>query len=126
MRPSFILPVLVLLGGLPAYGHHSFAAFYFEDQTISVEGELIEFDYRAPHALVYFTAPDAQGQMRKYSAEWSNPNRLGRDGITKETLKPGDRVVVTGSPGRNAGEYKVHLKGIERPSDGWSWRQGRR
>lgn len=126
MRPIFILPVLALLGSLPAYGHHSFAAFYFEDQTISIEGELIEFEYRAPHAWVYFMATDAQGQLRKYSAEWANPNRLGRDGVTKDTLKPGDRIVITGSPGRNANEYKLHLKGIDRPADGWRWRGGRR
>ena len=125
MRTWLILPVVALLGGVPAYGHHSFPAFYFEDQTMSVEGELVEFEYRAPHAWVRVTAVDAQGQVREYSAEWANPNRLGRDGITKDTLRPGDHVVVTGSPSRNADEYRLHLKGISRPADGWSW-QGRR
>jgi uncharacterized protein DUF6152 len=125
MRTSFILPVVVVLGSLPAYGHHSFATFYFEDQMISIEGELVEFDYRAPHAWVHLMAVDRQGLMQKYSAEWANPNRLGRDGIAKDTLKPGDRVVITGSPGRNAAEYRLHLKSIERPADGWSWRRQR-
>jgi hypothetical protein len=32
-------------------------------------------------------------------------------------------VIVTGSPGREETEYKLHLKAIERPKDGWSWRQ---
>jgi hypothetical protein len=126
MRTWFILPVVALLGALPAYAHHSFASYYFEDQTVSIEGELVEFEYRAPHAWVYLMARDPQGQMQKYSAEWANPNRLSRDGITKDTLKPGDRVVITGSPGRNAVEYKVHLKGVERPADGWSWKGRRR
>ena len=44
----------------------------------------------------------------------------------KDTLKPGDRVIVTGSPGRNAAERKIHLKRIERPADGWSWGGRRR
>ncbi len=126
MRTWFILPVLALLGAPSASGHHSFAAFYFEDQTVSIEGELVEFEYRAPHAWVHLMAIDPQGQAQKYSAEWANPNRLSRDGVTKDTLKPGDRVILTGSPGRNAAEYRLHLKGIERPADGWSWKGRRR
>jgi hypothetical protein len=64
--------------------------------------------------------------VRQYSAEWANPNRLSRDGITKETLKAGDRLIITGSPGRNASENRIHLKRIERPADGWNWRGRRR
>jgi hypothetical protein len=65
--------------------------------------------------------------VRRYAAEWANPNRLAQQGITRDTLRPGDRVVVVGSPGRRAHEYTLHLKSIERPADGWRWRgRGRR
>jgi hypothetical protein len=101
--------------------HHSFPAFYFEDQSTTVEGPVVEFDYRAPHAWVRVTAPDPAGQMRIYGAEWSNPSRLTRDGITKDSLKPGDVVRITGSPGRNPDDFVLHLKRIERPKDHWVW-----
>jgi hypothetical protein len=104
-----------------AYAHHSFPAYYFEDQTVSIEGAVIEFDYRAPHAWLHVNAPDGDGQMQRFSAEWANPQRLGRDGVTADRLKPGDVVRVTGSPGRTASERKIHLKRIERPADGWTW-----
>ena len=122
--------LLVLLAGalassLPVSAHHSFAAHYFEDQSVTITGAVQAFDYRSPHAWLHVTAADAGGEMRRYSAEWANPNRLAQQGITKDTLKPGDQVVVVGSPGRNAGEYKLHLKGIERPADGWRWRNNR-
>ena len=110
---------------VPLIAHHSFAAHYFEEQSVTITGEVAEFQYRAPHAWVHVMAPDDGGRMRRYQAEWANPNRLGRQGVTQDTLKPGDRVVLTGSPGRVAGEYKVHLKRIERPADGWAWRGGR-
>ena len=110
----------------PLSAHHSFAAHYFEEQSVTIRGELVEFEYRSPHAWVYVMAPDDRGTMRRYGAEWQNPNRLVQQGITKDTLKPGDQVVVVGSPGRNAGEYKLHLKGIDRPADGWTWKGGRR
>ena len=119
---TFPLALVVMLASAPfVSGHHSFAAHYFEEQSVTVQGTLVEFDYSAPHAWVHLTAADERSGSQRYSAEWSNPNRLSRDGITKETLKPGDVVIVTGAPGRNAGENRIHLKRIERPADGWKW-----
>jgi len=111
---------------VPASAHHSFSAYYFEEQSITLEGVVQEFQYRSPHAILIFTAPDSSGRTQTFAAEWSNPRRLSSQGITASTLKPGDVVVVTGSPGRTASEYKVHLKGIRRPADGWTWRNTRR
>ena len=118
--------LLILLIGVgafraPVIAHHSFPAHYFEDQSVSIEGELVEFEYRAPHAWVRVMAPDEKGVLQQFSAEWANPSRLTQLGVTKETLKPGDRLVVTGSPGRNAAERRIHLKSIRRPADGWAW-----
>jgi hypothetical protein len=118
--------MLVMASGPLASGHHSFAAYYFEDQSVTVRGTLEEFEYRAPHAWVHLSVADDSGAVKRYSAEWSNPNRLSRDGISKDTLKAGDLVVVTGSPGRKAEENRIHLKRIERPADGWRWGRTRR
>jgi hypothetical protein len=113
---------VALLGGVTAGAHHSFAAYYFEDQTVSIAGVIDRFENRAPHAWVYVMAPDPEGRVQRYSAEWANPRRLQTDGITNDTLKAGDQVEITGSPGRVASDYKIHLKRIRRLSDGWEWR----
>jgi exonuclease VII large subunit len=110
---------------IPAYAHHSFAAEYLENQTISIEGELSEFEYKNPHAWVYVMAKDSSGQTQRFAAEWANTNRLKAQGVLKDTLKPGDHVIITGSPGRNVDDHKIHLKQIERPGDGWKWGNGR-
>lgn len=119
VRIVLVLGVLALNG--PAYGHHSFVAYYTEDETVSVEGHVVEFEYRNPHAWLHFQARDNDGRLQRISAEWANPARLSRQGILKDTIKPGDRVIVTGSPSRNPTELKMHLKGITRLSDGWKW-----
>jgi hypothetical protein len=126
VKTFLIVLALVAVPSTMLRAHHSFAAYYFEEQSVSIEGEVVEFEYVAPHAWVHVLAPDAAGQMQRYAAEWSNPSRLARDGIERTTLKPGDRVVITGSPGRKASEYKVHLKRIQRAADGWSWGGRRR
>jgi hypothetical protein len=120
-RRLLILTLVAFVGGIPVYGHHSFAAYYLEDQTVSIEGDLIEFEYRNPHAWVHIGARDNFGRMQKVSAEWASPGRLSQQGISRDTLKPNDRLIVTGSPARNPSEYRMHVKRIERPADGWTW-----
>lgn len=121
MTRAFLVLALVVLVAVPLAGHHSFAAYYHENQRVSIEGDLAELDYRSPHAWVRVLVTDYEGRSQTFSAEWANPNRLKRDGITKDTLRPGDRVVVTGAPGRNPSENRLHLKGIRRLADGWAW-----
>jgi uncharacterized protein DUF6152 len=106
---------------ISAFAHHSFPAHYFEEQSVTVQGELVEFEYKSPHAWVHVMVKDSSGQAQKYSAEWSNPSRLQQLNITKDTLKAGDLLIITGAPGRNATERNIHLKAIERPADGWKW-----
>ena len=115
------LAIAAAFVAVPVHAHHSFAAHYFEDQTTSIEGEVAGFEYRSPHAWVHVMVRGAGGEMRQYSAEWANPNRLKQQNITKDTLKPGDYVILRGSPGRNSAERNLHLKEIERPADGWRW-----
>ena len=121
----FSLTVAILVAGADAKAHHSFSAYYHESQSMSIEGQVEEFQFRSPHAILLVRARTPEGRTETYAAEWGNPRRLGSQGITKDTLKPGDMVVVTGSPGRTPSEYKMHLKGIHRPADGWSWGGGR-
>ena len=109
------------LVALPAYGHHSWTAAYLEDQSVWIQGEVVELHYQNPHAWLYVSAPDKSGAMAKYSGEWASPSRLSQQGVMRDTLKPGDKVILTGSPPRDPAEYRLHLKRIERPADGWSW-----
>ena len=120
-RTLLTLAIAVILAGITASAHHSFAAYYFEDQSTTLEGEVQEFQLRSPHALLLVRARTPEGTVETYTAEWGNPRRLGENGITKDTLRPGDLVVMSGSPGRNPAERKLHLKGIRRPADGWAY-----
>jgi hypothetical protein len=119
------MTVLLLMGTLTAgagvYAHHSFAMDYFEEQTVSIEGEVEQFQLKNPHSFLYVKVKDDKGEVQTYSAEWGGLTRLERRGVTADTLKPGDFVIITGSPGRKASERRIHLKGLHRPSDGWRW-----
>ncbi len=104
----------------PAYAHHSFAATYFEDKTETVEGELVQFLFRNPHSFVHVEGKDATGTCA-VRVEWGAGLQLNRQGVTRETLKPGDHVIITGNPGRNPEDHRLRMRTITRPSDGWKW-----
>lgn len=119
--------LFAILGfGVAASGHHSFAAYYFEDQSIQIEGEIVEVQFKAPHTWVHVTTREPSGSEKRYAAEWANPSRLERDGMTKDTLKVSDVVRIWGSPSRDPNDGRIHLKRIMRPSDGWEWKPRRR
>ena len=120
-RALTALAAATLIAVAPVSAHHSFSAYYFEDQSVTLQGVIQEFQLRSPHATVIFTSPDGEGRSRTYSAEWSSPRRLTRNGVTKDTLKPGDAVIITGNPGRNQADHRVRLLTFKRPKDGWSW-----
>jgi len=108
--------------GVPAYAHHSFPATYHVDQEMQIEGEVVQFLFRNPHAFIHVMAPDKDGKMQRWAVEWGGGAALARDGnVSKDTLKPGDKVIVKGQPGRNPADHRVRLVHISRPSDGWEW-----
>jgi hypothetical protein len=119
VKQLLVIVTVLAVATTPLYAHHSFARAYYENQRITISGEIVAFEYRSPHAWVQLMVPDQDGQPQKYSAEWFNTSRLSRLNITKDTLKPGDQVTITGSPSRNAKERTLHLKTIHRPADGW-------
>lgn len=121
IRALLALVFGTLAAGISVSAHHAFSASYLEGQSISIEGEVQEFQYRNPHAIVLVNAKDAEGRMQTYTAEWAAAVRLAGWRITKDTFKPGDRVIVTGSPGRVAADHKINLHSIRRLADGWSW-----
>jgi hypothetical protein len=108
-------------GATQAFAHHSFAATYIEDKAITIEGELAQVLFRDPHSFVHMTVMERDGSMVRYSIEWGGFARLGGQGVTRETLKVGDHLVIRGNPGRNPSDHRVRMISLRRPSDGFRW-----
>src|ERR687884_307157 len=121
-RRLSIVTLLLIIGGAFAVrlnAHHSFAATYIEDKQETIEGELVQFVFRNPHSFVHVECTDASGQKVRWAVEWASGSSLNGQGITRETLKFGDHVIVVGQPGRNDEDHRMRMRSITRPSDGW-------
>jgi thiamine monophosphate kinase len=55
--------------------------------------------------------------------EWGGVGQLGQQGVTRETLRVGDHVIISGAPGRNAADHRVRMVTLKRPADGFTWGQ---
>jgi NADPH:quinone reductase-like Zn-dependent oxidoreductase len=112
----------------PLAAHHSFAGTYLEDaKPQEIKGTLRTFNVRNPHSFVHVddeSLKDKEGKPVRWVIEWEAAGQLAQQGVNTGTLKVGDTVVVTGSPGRNAEDHRLRMRSITRPSDGWKWPVG--
>jgi hypothetical protein len=112
----------------PVLAHHSFAVYYLESDTIEIEGEVVEFQYKNPHAVLFVQGTEKAGLgpgPKVYAAEWISVSQLDRAGIPKNFFKPGDQIRIWASPNKNPNDNRVRLKRMERRGDGWRWAGGR-
>ena len=116
--------VVFLAGASSSAAHHSFAATYFEDQNVTIEGDILQFVYRNPHSYVHIDVKEKNGSTARYVVEWGGTGQLAAQGVTKDSLKVGDHVIISGNPGRNPADKRVRLLSLLRPRDGYGW--GRR
>ena len=113
--------MLISISGSQLSAHHSFAATYFEDKQEKVEGDLVQFLFRNPHSFVHLEVKQPNGELVRYAVEWGGGGQLGRQGVTRETLKVGDHVIIIGNPGRNPEDHRLRMIRLQRPSDGYTW-----
>jgi hypothetical protein len=117
---SLVVAATCLAGGV-ATAHHSFAATYLPDQTVTVRGEVLQVVFRNPHSFVRLLVHSDTGAPVRYAVEWVGAAQLGGDGVKQGSLKPGDFVVVSGNPGRNPADHTLRMSSLFRPKDGFSW-----
>jgi hypothetical protein len=110
-----------LVSAATIQAHHSQAAQYDRDKQITVQGTIVQFQYRNPHSFLHIEAPDAGGQMVRWSIEWGGAAQLTMQGVERTTLKYGDVVVITANPSRTPNDHKLQIVALRRPSDGFGW-----
>jgi hypothetical protein len=81
--------------------HHSFAAEFDAAKPVELKGVVTRIDWVNPHAWIYMDVKDEKGTVLSWGCELGSPNLLTRNGWTRESLKAGDSIVVTGSQAKD-------------------------
>lgn len=110
-----LLAAALLAAAQPALGHHSYGMFDAEKMLVW-EGTLVRFDWMNPHSHLIVAVPPAAkdpATVGTWDIEGTAPNIMSRQGWTRSTLQPGDKVTVVGQPlkdGRKGGALYYIVK----------------
>jgi hypothetical protein len=77
------------------WAHHGQAG-YNTTEKVTVNGTLTDFKFVNPHSIVSIDVKDDQGATQAWQGELTSPNHLIRAGWEATTLKPGDKVTMSG------------------------------
>jgi hypothetical protein len=105
--PSYVLAATALLSA-PASAHHSMAMFD-NSQEVIIEGTVSRFDWMNPHTYLFFEAEGPNGQKAVIQGEGLAITQALVDGLRKDALKPGMRVVVRANPNRGGWGKQVRI-----------------
>lgn len=120
MRGPLTLAIVMTLG-ITTQGHHSISAVYDRDRPVTLNGVVVQFAMVQPHPFLVIEVKDERGATR-WRGEMDNRWELESIGMTASSLKPGERLVVTGSVGRTQ-PNSLYVMRLDRPADGFWYEQ---
>jgi hypothetical protein len=118
---SVTISLIALLATGSAGAHHSLTGVYDSARPATVEGRVTEFRFVSPHPILVIEVETA-GTKVLWQLEMDNRFELAAIGIDASTYQPGQRVIAGGSMAY-ADDNRLYLLRLERPADGFLYRQ---
>jgi hypothetical protein len=85
-----------MFAAVPLLAHHSFAAEYDRAKPVTLTGTVTRLEWINPHAHLQMDVTDPSGTTANWDIELGSPAGLLRNGWTRNSLKIGEVVAVTG------------------------------
>jgi hypothetical protein len=97
------LGAVLLAVSSPVLAHHG-TANYDMTKLVTLKGTVTDFQFINPHVLIFFDVKNAKGVVEHWQAEATSPNHLVRAGWTKDILKSGDQITLSGFRAKNGSQ----------------------
>ena len=84
------------LAAAPLYAHHAFSSEFDADKPLNLAGTVSKVEWVNPHAWIHIEVKKSDGQVEEWMIEGGTPNTLMRRGVSRDTLKIGTEVRISG------------------------------
>ena len=98
------------LGTSVSSAHHSFAAVYDMQQSITVKGTIVQVRLTNPHSWFYLDVKNDAGEIERWAFEAGTPSGMIRNGYKASVIKQGAEVTITGFHARDASQHMGMLR----------------
>jgi hypothetical protein len=102
------LALVILPGAQELNAHHSVPVNFDQSREVTIEGVLTEIKWINPHSRFRVDVTNADGTKVEWLVEMGAANTMRRAGFPMERFMVGDRISITGAPGRR--EWAVLLQ----------------
>ena len=94
---------ILLSAAVPVLAHHAFSAEFDQAKPFKVQGEITKLEWVNPHAWLFVDVKGADGNVVGWRFEMGAPNALLRAGWSRNDIKPGTAVTISGFQARAGG-----------------------
>lgn len=86
----------LLTAGAPLFAHHAFSAEFDANAPVNLQGPVVKVEWINPHAWIHMETKTKDGKTEVWMVEGGTPNTLQRNGVTRDSVKVGTVIVVSG------------------------------
>jgi len=107
MRNSTVCAAItaLLLSAGTASAHHAFSRDFDRDKPVTLNGNVTKVQWTAPHVYTYIDVKDDTGKTTNWKVEMGSPSALTKAGWTRNKLKVGQMVTLTGWRAKNGTNF---------------------
>jgi len=106
----------------PLSAHHSISRHYHQNESVTIEGVVLDVELRNPHSQIHMEAVAPSRGAEVWTLELDDIGDLAKQGIVSDTIRAGDEIIIVGHPARD-GSNSLFIRTLRRPADGLEYEE---